>query len=71
MTDCHLGDGEIGTQVITRLREELAKPLRAVLMTGDTSSAIRGLPPDPLTRIASKPVDSEELLSLLRAMLPD
>ena len=71
MTDYHLGDGEIGTQVITRLREELAKPLGAVLMTGDTSSAIRELPPDPLTRIASKPVNSEELLSLLRAMLPD
>jgi len=71
VTDYHLGDGEIGTQVITCLRQELKKPLRAVLMTGDTSSAIRELPADPLTRIANKPVNSEELLALLRTMLSD
>jgi len=38
-------------------------------MTGDTSSAIRMLPPDPLIRIASKPVNAEELLEVLREVL--
>jgi hypothetical protein len=38
-------------------------------MTGDRSSAIAQLPPDPFNRVASKPVDSEKFLSLLRALL--
>jgi len=69
LTDYHLGDGEIGTQVITSLRKALGPQLKAVLMTGDTSSAIQRLPADPLMRLASKPVNSEELLSLLQALL--
>lgn len=39
--------GELGTQVVAALRECLAAPLKAVLMTGDTSSAIKELPRDP------------------------
>ncbi len=69
VTDYHLGDGELGTQVITGLREALGRPLRAVLMTGDTSSAMRKLPADPFMRLVSKPVNAEELLDLLRTML--
>ena len=69
LTDYHLGDGEIGTQVITSVREALGPQLKAVLMTGDTSSAIQKLPPDPLMRLASKPVNSDELLDLLRVLL--
>ena len=65
LTDYHLGDGELGTQVIAQVREALGPQLKAVLMTGDTSSAIQELPPDPLVRVASKPVNAEELLSLL------
>lgn len=71
VTDYHLSDGETGTQVIAALRQVLGVPLKAVLLTGDTSSAIKDLPIDPLMRIASKPVKAEELLTLLRALLAD
>ena len=69
ITDYHLSDGETGTQVIATLREILGVSLRAVLTTGDTSSAIKQLPRDPHLRITSKPINSEELLTLLRALL--
>lgn len=69
VTDYHLGDGETGTQVIAGVREAVGRPLRVVLITGDTSSAMRTLAPDPLTRLASKPIDAEELLNLLRVLL--
>jgi PAS domain S-box-containing protein len=69
VTDYHLSDGELGTEVIDALRESLALPLKAVLMTGDTSSAMHALPRDPYLRIASKPINADELLMLLRALL--
>ena len=69
VTDYHLANGETGTEVIRKLREALGISLKAVLMTGDTSSAVRDLPRDPYMRIASKPVNAEELLTLLRALL--
>ena len=47
----------------------LGNSLRAVITTGDTSSAIRQLPRDPHLRFASKPVRADELLALLRALL--
>jgi two-component system, sensor histidine kinase len=69
ITDYHLEDGETGTQVIAALREILGTSLRAVLTTGDTSTAIKQLPRDPHLRITSKPIRAEELLTLLRALL--
>jgi PAS domain S-box-containing protein len=69
ISDYHLSDGETGTQVIAALREILGISLRAVLTTGDTSSAIKQLPRDPHLRITSKPINAEELLTLLRALL--
>ena len=69
ISDFHLGDGETGTQVIAALRETLGVPLKAVLTTGDTSSAIKELPRDPHLRVASKPIQADELLTLLRALL--
>jgi PAS domain S-box-containing protein len=69
VTDYHLGAGETGTQVIAAVRAALDRPPKVVLMTGDTSSTIRLLPPDPFTRIASKPVNAEELLEVLRKLL--
>jgi len=38
-------------------------------MTGDTSSAMKEVPRDPRLRVASKPIDADELLALLRALL--
>ena len=69
ITDYHLRDGETGTQVITTLREILGVSLKVVLTTGDTSTIIKQLPRDPCLRVTSKPIKSDELLSLLRALL--
>ncbi|WP_297900115.1 ATP-binding protein [Metallibacterium sp.] len=69
VTDYHLSEGEKGTQVIAALRERLGASLKAVLITGDTSCAIKELPRDPHLRVTSKPVKAEELLALLRELL--
>jgi CheY-like chemotaxis protein len=69
LTDYHLRDGETGMQVISSLRGALGVPLRAVLVTGDTSTAMHELPTDPYLRIASKPMRPEELLRLLSELL--
>jgi len=69
VTDYHLCDGETGMEVISSLREALGVPLRAVLVTGDTSPAMHELPRDPYLRIASKPMRPEELLRLLSELL--
>ena len=69
ITDYHLTDGETGMQVIAAVREALDRRVKAVLMTGDTSSMIKDLDHDPYLRIASKPVNADELLILLRTLL--
>jgi PAS domain S-box-containing protein len=69
VTDYHLGDGETGIHVISSVRNVLKQSLKAILITGDTSAAVQALPLDPLIRIASKPVNAEELLGLLRSLL--
>jgi CheY-like chemotaxis protein len=71
VTDYHLGNDETGTQVIAALRGILGVAIKAVLMTGDTSTAVRELPLDTRLRMASKPIKAEELLMLLRALLAD
>ena len=69
VTDYHLANGETGTMVISALRESLGTHLKAVLITGDTSTAVKELPRDPFMRITSKPVQADELLTLMRALL--
>jgi two-component system, sensor histidine kinase len=69
VTDYHLSNGETGTQVIAALRASLGKPLKAVLITGDTSSAVKELQRDEHLRLASKPIHAEELLTLLKSLL--
>lgn len=69
LTDYHLSDGEKGTEVIAALRESLGSSLKAVLITADTSSAIKNLPRDRNLRVTSKPVKADELLILLRELL--
>lgn len=69
VTDYHLANGETGTSVISALRDWLGTDLKAVLITGDTSTAVKGLPRDPLMRIASKPIQADELLTLMRGLL--
>ena len=69
IADYHLGEGETGIQVIAALREAAGLPVKAVLMTGDTSSSIKELPHDPQLRVASKPINAEELLNLLATIM--
>jgi PAS domain S-box-containing protein len=69
VTDYHLANGETGTAVVSALREALGTHLKAVLITGDTSAAVQELPRDPFMRITSKPVQADELLTLMRALL--
>jgi two-component system, sensor histidine kinase len=71
VTDYHLGNGETGTQVIAALRDVLGGPIKAVLITGDTSTAVRELSLDTRLRLARKPIKAEELLQLIRALLVD
>jgi two-component system, sensor histidine kinase len=68
VTDYHLSNGETGTQVIAALRKSLGKPLKAVLITGDTSSAVKELQRDEWLRLARKPIRAEELLTLLKSL---
>jgi len=69
VTDYHLSNDETGTQVIATLRQDLGKPLKAVLITGDTSSAVKELERDERLRLARKPIHAEELLTLLKSLL--
>jgi two-component system, sensor histidine kinase len=69
ITDYHLRDGEFGTQVITALRENLRTEVKAVLVTGDTSTVVKHMRDDPCLRIASKPIDAEQLLQVVNELL--
>jgi PAS domain S-box-containing protein len=69
VTDYHLGDGETGTQVIAALREELGQHFKAVLITGDTSSALKELQRDGRLQLARKPIHADELLTLLKSQV--
>jgi PAS domain S-box-containing protein len=69
ITDYHLSNGELGTEVIAAVRERVGEGLKAVLVTGDTSAAIKQISGDSSLRIASKPINAEELLSLLTGLL--
>ncbi len=69
VSDYHLEAGRTGTEVISAARARLGRTLNAVLVTGDTSAAIRELPEDEHLRIISKPINSENLLRLVRALL--
>jgi PAS domain S-box-containing protein len=69
ISDYHLESGRTGTEVISAARRLISPDFRAILVTGDTSSAVREIQGDARLRIASKPINSGELLSLVKAML--
>ncbi len=69
ITDYHLPEGETGASVVRAARERVGAQLPAVIITGDTSSLIRELPLDAHLRIASKPVNADELLATLNELL--
>ncbi|MET0535397.1 MAG: response regulator, partial [Steroidobacter sp.] len=69
VSDYHLKEDQTGLDVIAAVRAVLARDIPAILVTGDTSSAIKRLPRDVRLRLASKPVDAEEFLLLVRDLL--
>ncbi|HUN25774.1 MAG TPA: ATP-binding protein [Steroidobacteraceae bacterium] len=69
ITDYHLNDGETGIDVINAVRGIAGPDLRAILVTGDTSSMIRGLEPDPRVQVASKPIRADQLLAAIKSLL--
>ena len=69
ITDYHLADGETGRQVITSVREIRGADLKAVLITGDTSTAARGVEGHENVHFLSKPVHPDELLGLLEELV--
>ncbi len=69
LTDYHLREAETGMQVIAALRERMGSVIRAVLVTGDTSSAVNEFTADPYLRLASKPVKAEVLLDMLKELM--
>jgi PAS domain S-box-containing protein len=69
VTDYHLEGGRTGTQVIAAARASLGGTFGAVLVTGDTSSAVREMQGDAHLRITSKPINSDELLSIVQGLL--
>jgi signal transduction histidine kinase len=69
VTDYHLEARRTGTEVIAAARARHGAALKAILVTGDTSSAIRDLETDESLRITSKPINSRVLLALMRELL--
>jgi two-component system, sensor histidine kinase len=69
ITDYHLRDGETGLTVIAAMRRALGPQLKALLITGDTSSVVRKISQDSNLRIISKPVNADEMLCLLETLL--
>ncbi len=69
VTDYHLEGGRTGTEVISAARENYGLLVKAILVTGDTSAAVREMQADAQLRITSKPINSEELLAQVRALL--
>ncbi len=71
ISDYHLEGGKIGTDVIAAARARLGSDFPAILVTGDTSSAIADLQRDKHLRVTSKPINADELLGLIQALLAE
>ncbi len=71
ITDFHLAGGETGMQVVETVRRARGAELKAVLVTGDTSSLMRRVRVDQNLRMLSKPVEADELLALIEELAAD
>jgi PAS domain S-box-containing protein len=69
ISDYHLEDGVTGTEVIAAARAQRGDIFPAILVTGDTSSAIAGLRRDERLRVTSKPINPDELLGMIQSLL--
>ena len=69
IADYHLQNGETGIEVIAAARAVAGEHLGAVLVSGDTSSTLRDVRATDRLRIASKPIEADELLSIVADLL--
>jgi PAS domain S-box-containing protein len=69
IADYHLQKGETGLDVIESIRQLAGESIAAVLVSGDTSSKLRGLKSKGPVRVASKPIRADELLRLIASLL--
>ena len=70
ITDYHLAGGETGKHVIEAVRELRGPTFKAIIMTGDTSSAVHAFDGDNYLCWVSKPTNSSMFLSVLRNFAP-
>jgi two-component system CheB/CheR fusion protein len=70
ITDYHLANGANGKQVICALRELRGPTFKAIVMTGDTSSAVHAFDGDGHLCWLSKPMKPAVLLSVLQNFAP-
>jgi len=69
ISDYHLGGGETGVDAIVSVRRRVGRTLPALLLSGDTSTAMRQLADLPACRVLNKPVDVEQLSSAIAGSL--
>ena len=69
IADYHLQKGETGIEAIATARSIAGERLGAVLVSGDTSSTLRDVKATDRLRIASKPIQADELLSIIAELL--
>jgi signal transduction histidine kinase/ActR/RegA family two-component response regulator len=67
ITDFHLGNGELGTEVIRSIRSVLGREVQAFLLTGDTSTRVQIVARENDAFLMSKPINADEFLGLLAA----
>jgi CheY-like chemotaxis protein len=70
IADYHLGTDATGLDAIAAARALQGRAVKAVLVTGDTSSLVQGLDYDANTRLTTKPVHAGEFLALLAELHP-
>ncbi len=69
ISDYHLAERETGRQLIASVRQLRGPEFKAVLITGDTSTAARGVQRHENIHFLSKPVNPDELLRLIEELL--
>jgi len=65
ITDFHLANGELGTEVIQSIRSVLGRDVKTFLLTGDTSSRVQTIARENDACLMSKPIDADEFFGLL------
>lgn len=70
ITDYHLSGGDNGRQVIRAVRELRGPQFQAVVISGDTSSAVHAFDGDAHLCWLPKPTNASLLLTLLRNFAP-